>query len=80
LKETFCKDRKGTKLLLGSVKANVGHTESVAGLAGVIKSVLVLERGFIPANPTFIKPSDSLPFDAWNIEVSREHMILFHGF
>jgi hypothetical protein len=31
---------------------------------------LMLEKGQIPPNPTFIKPSDSLPFDAWNIEVS----------
>jgi acyl transferase domain-containing protein len=70
LKETFCKDRSGTNLLIGSVKANVGHTESVAGLAGIIKTVLMLEKGYIPANPTFVKPSESLPINDWGMDVS----------
>jgi acyl transferase domain-containing protein len=52
------------------VKANVGHTENVAGLAGIIKTVLMLEKGLIPPNPTFVKSSDNLPLDAWNMEVS----------
>ncbi|PVI01286.1 polyketide synthase [Periconia macrospinosa] len=74
LKETFCKDRNNTKLLVGSVKANVGHTESVAGLVGVIKTVLMLEKGLIPPNPTFVKPSDSIPLDAWKLKVPTELM------
>jgi acyl transferase domain-containing protein len=72
LTETFCKDRNDTKLIVGSVKSNIGHTECVAGLAGVIKTVLMLEKGLIPANPTFVKPSDSIPLDDWNLEVSLE--------
>ncbi|KAL3484692.1 hypothetical protein BJX62DRAFT_243695 [Aspergillus germanicus] len=35
-------------LFLGSIKANLGHSESTSGLAGVIKTVLALEKGVIP--------------------------------
>ncbi|KAM4060065.1 acyl transferase domain-containing protein [Hirsutella rhossiliensis] len=74
LRDTFCKNRRErtTPLLIGSVKANIGHTESVAGLAGVIKTVLMLEKGLIPPNPTFIKPSDSIPLETWNIDVPKQ--------
>ncbi|MGZ8250404.1 MAG: SDR family NAD(P)-dependent oxidoreductase, partial [Methylomagnum sp.] len=38
---------------LGTVKANIGHGEAVAGLAGVVKAVLSLKHRLLPAMPDF---------------------------
>jgi acyl transferase domain-containing protein len=35
-------------IIVGALKANVGHLEGAAGLAGVIKTILALERGIVP--------------------------------
>ena len=45
---------------LSSVKANIGHTMSAAGVAGLLKAALVLERATIPAQAAFMRAHDKL--------------------
>ncbi|CAL3969736.1 unnamed protein product [Diplocarpon coronariae] len=73
LAQTLCHDRDPAKpLYVGSVKTNIGHLESVAGLAGVVKAILVLEAGVIPPSLNFNTPNPKILFKEWNITVPTE--------
>ena len=68
--EVFCVDRDSS-LCVGSIKSNIGHTESASGLAGLIKAVLVLEKGVIPPNADFREPKPDLQLPQRKIMVCR---------
>lgn len=57
-------------LVVGSVKTNIGHLEAAAGIAGLIKTVLALERGSIPPHLNFEKEREGMHLQARNIKVS----------
>lgn len=60
---------KSRPLLIGSVKTNIGHLESAAGIAGVIKTVLSLRHGEIPPSLHFRTPNPHIAWDAIPVEV-----------
>ncbi|MGW2892502.1 amino acid adenylation domain-containing protein [Streptomyces griseoruber] len=47
---------------IGSVKTNIGHTDSAAGVVGFIKAVLAVEKGEIPPSLNFEKPNPQIDF------------------
>src|SRR5213596_1863459 len=69
LAEALCKDRS-TPLPIGSVKTNLGHLETAAGVAGLVKAMLVLKRKQIPANLHFDEPNPNIDFEKLKLRVN----------
>jgi phthiocerol/phenolphthiocerol synthesis type-I polyketide synthase C len=63
--------RRSAPLLVGSVKSNIGHTEAAAGVAGVVKALLALERETLPASLHCDELSPNIDFSALNLSVNR---------
>jgi phthiocerol/phenolphthiocerol synthesis type-I polyketide synthase C len=68
--------RRPAPLPIGSIKTNIGHLEPASGLAGLIKSVLALNNGILPASLHFSAPNPNIDFDALNLRVCREPLKL----
>jgi acyl transferase domain-containing protein/acyl carrier protein len=58
--------------LLGSVKNVIGHTNTAAGVAGLIKAVLLLEHGEVPAQQGFSRPNSRLVQSGLRVGVGSE--------
>jgi len=54
---------RGIKIPIASVKANIGHTRETAGLAGLIKVLLAMQRGIIPPAANFETPNPKINWD-----------------
>jgi amino acid adenylation domain-containing protein len=59
-------------LLVGSVKSNIAHLESAAGIAGIMKAILALRAGRLPKSLHFQTPNPHIPWDELPVEVVAE--------
>lgn len=61
-------------VLVGSVKSNIGHTESAAGIAGLIKVVLALKEHMIPRHLHVTTPNRLVRWDKIHVGIARENL------
>jgi acyl transferase domain-containing protein/NADPH:quinone reductase-like Zn-dependent oxidoreductase/SAM-dependent methyltransferase len=70
---TIGKGREGQgPLIIGSAKSNIGHLESCANLAALIKTIMMLENAQIAPNFDYRNPNPRIPMDKINIKIATE--------
>ncbi|MFQ3243606.1 MAG: acyl transferase domain-containing protein/acyl carrier protein [Arenicella sp.] len=62
----------GSKLKIGSVKANIGHLEASAGVAAFIKTALMINRGKLCPQANYSIANPHIPWDKINVQVSDQ--------
>jgi acyl transferase domain-containing protein len=58
------------KCRIGSVKSNLGHLDVAAGAAGLVKTILALEKGIVPPSANYSRPNPRIDFGRSRFEVA----------
>ncbi|KAH9899096.1 polyketide synthase dehydratase-domain-containing protein [Xylariomycetidae sp. FL2044] len=61
----------------GSIKANIGHLEGGSGLAGIVKTILVLEKDIVPPQALLEKLNPNLNAELYRIKIPTKEKILW---
>ncbi|NXI49720.1 DEP5 synthase, partial [Chloroceryle aenea] len=71
LSSIICKNRSSqvSVLKIGSVKGNIGHTESAAGAAGLIKVLLMMHHGKFVPSLHYSKEASSIDTEKLNLDI-----------
>ncbi|WP_084195840.1 hybrid non-ribosomal peptide synthetase/type I polyketide synthase [Streptosporangium amethystogenes] len=72
LAQVYGREETSRPCALGSVKSNIGHTDAAAGVAGLIKTVMALKDGTLPASLNFSAPNPRIDFDGTRFYVNTE--------
>ncbi len=70
------RDEEDRSLYIGSVKCNTGHLETASGMAGILKSLLILKHREIPRQIWVDELNPNIDFDKLNLKVVRENIKL----
>ena len=67
---------KNDPLYVGSVKSNIGHLEAVSGIAGLLKTILVLKNEQIVPNLNFNSPNCHFDWQSSSLKIPTENISL----
>lgn len=73
IRTVFGSSQRPVRLAIGSIKGNIGHCETAAGVAGLVKTIAMLQKQIIPPQANFVSLHGSiLPLEPDRIEINTQ--------